>query len=157
MVYLGLMPAMACRLIDLNHGPLWFIALLAFVFAGDSCAYFLGMFMGKNLLMPEISPKKTIEGALGGLLGSMLAAVVIVAVQSDLPFWPVVGLALVSGAVGQMGDLYESLLKRVANQKDSGTLMPGHGGVLDRIDGVLFASPIVLVGATLIERYFVQK
>lgn len=155
--YMGLLPAMACNLLNLDHGPLWFIALLAFVFTGDSFAYFFGMAMGKNLLMPSISPKKTVEGALGGLLGSMIAAGIIVAVQSDLPLWPVVGLALFSGAVGQMGDLFESLLKRVANQKDSGSLMPGHGGVLDRIDGVLFASPIVLAGATIIERYFIQK
>lgn len=155
--YMGLLPAMACQLLVLNHGPLWFIALLAFVFTGDSFAYFFGMAMGKNLLMPSISPKKTVEGALGGLLGSMIAAAIIVAVQSDLPLWPVVGLALFAGAVGQMGDLFESLLKRVANQKDSGSLMPGHGGVLDRIDGVLFASPVVLAGATIIERYFIQK
>jgi phosphatidate cytidylyltransferase len=165
--YLGLLPAMAGRLLDLNHGPLWFITLLAFVFAGDSCAYFFGMMMGKNLLMPAISPKKTIEGALGGLLGSMIAAGVIVALQADfppgrdssghLPLWPVVGLSLFAGAVGQMGDLFESLLKRVANQKDSGSFMPGHGGVLDRIDGVLFAAPIVLAGATIIENYFIQK
>lgn len=155
--YMGLLPAMACQLLNLSYGPLWFIALLAFVFAGDSCAYFFGMAMGKNLLMPSISPKKTVEGSLGGLLGSMVAAVIIVAVQSDLPLWPVVGLALFAGAVGQMGDLFESLLKRVANQKDSGTLMPGHGGVLDRIDGVLFAAPVVLAGATIIERFFIQK
>ncbi len=160
--YLGLLPAMACRLLDLNHGPLWFIALLAFVFAGDSCAYFFGMMMGKNLLMPAISPKKTVEGALGGLVGSMIAAIIIVAVQSDsssgrLPLWPVIGLSLFAGAIGQMGDLFESLLKRVANQKDSGSFMPGHGGILDRIDGVLFAAPIVLAGATMIETYFIQK
>lgn len=163
--YMGTLPAMAVRLLDLQHGSLWFIALLAFVFAGDSCAYFFGMMMGKNLLMPAISPKKTVEGALGGLLGSMIAAGVIVTIQSyfagaeygRLPLWPVVGLALCAGAAGQMGDLFESLLKRVANQKDSGSFMPGHGGILDRIDGVLFAAPIVLAGATIIESYFIQK
>ena len=163
--YLGFLPAMAVRLLDLQHGNLWFIALLAFVFTGDSCAYFFGMLMGKNLLMPAISPKKTVEGALGGLLGSMIAAGIIVAIQTvfggdafgRLPLWPVVGLALFAGAAGQMGDLFESLLKRVANQKDSGSFMPGHGGVLDRIDGVLFAAPIVRAGATIIETYFIQK
>lgn len=88
---------------------------------------------------------------MGGLFGSLLAGAILVTLFPDLPWGPVMALAGLAGLVGQMGDLFESLLKRVANQKDSGTLMPGHGGVLDRLDGVLFASPIVYIGATLIE------
>lgn len=149
--YLGLLPGFACLVLELNHGLIWFIAMLAFVFSGDIVAFFAGSYLGKNLLLPEISPKKTVEGALGGLLGSLLSGVFLLILFPFLPWGPVVTLAGLAGLVGQMGDLFESLLKRVANQKDSGTLMPGHGGVLDRLDGVLFAAPIVYIGATLIE------
>lgn len=149
--YLGLLPGFACLILELNHGLIWFIAMLAFVFSGDIVAFFAGTYFGKNLLLPEISPKKTVEGALGGLFGSLLAGAVLVALFPILPWSPVMALAGLAGLVGQMGDLFESLLKRVANQKDSGTLMPGHGGLLDRLDGVLFAAPIVYIGATLIE------
>lgn len=149
--YLGLLPGFACLILDLNHGMMWFIFLLAFVLTGDVVAYFAGTYFGKNLLLPEISPKKTVEGAMGGLVGSLIAGVVLVVLFPDLPLSPVLALAGLAGLVGQMGDLFESLLKRVANQKDSGTIMPGHGGILDRLDGVLFASPIVYIGALLIE------
>ncbi len=149
--YLGLLPGFAWLITGLNHGFNWFIALLGFVLVGDIVAYFAGTYLGKTLLLPEISPKKTVEGALGGLLGSLLTGGVLLAFSPALPWSPVLALAGLAGLVGQMGDLFESLLKRVANQKDSGTLMPGHGGILDRLDGVLFAAPIVYIGAFLIE------
>lgn len=149
--YLGLLPAHGAQILDLPHGQIWFIALLAFVFSGDSLAFFIGLFFGKTPLLPEISPKKTVEGAMGGLVGSLIAGAVMIILWPELPAGPVLTLAGCAGLAGQMGDLFESLLKRVANQKDSGRIMPGHGGILDRLDGVLFAAPIVLIGATLIE------
>ena len=132
---------------------MWFFGLLGFVFTGDTCAYLAGSKFGKHSFFPALSPKKTVEGSLGGLLGSALAAVVFhfFVPQFSLPF--LILLSLVVGFVGQMGDFFESLLKRVANQKDSGSLMPGHGGVLDRIDGVLFAAPLMYLGASLFEKW----
>lgn len=104
--------------------------------------------------MPKISPKKSIEGSIGGLAGSMVAAIVTLSFVPKVPLWSVVILGLLVGVVAQLGDLYESMLKRVADVKDSGKLMPGHGGILDRLDGVLFASPILLLGASILERVF---
>lgn len=150
--YLGLLPGFAWQIVDLRNGPMWFVAMLAFVLSGDSLAYFVGVRFGKTPLLPEISPKKSVEGALGGLLGSFMAGLAVIAYRSELPVGPVLTLAVLAGLTGQMGDLFESLLKRVANQKDSGTSIPGHGGILDRLDGVIFAAPVVLLGATLIER-----
>lgn len=153
-LYLGLLPGFAVQITFLPDGLEWFLAMLGIVFAGDTCAYLTGILFGKTPLMPAISPKKTIEGSLGGLIGSVLAGAVFVSLKPGLPLLPVLILAALSGFAGQMGDLFESLLKRVANQKDSGSLMPGHGGVLDRIDGVLFASPVILAGAMIIEISF---
>lgn len=150
-LYMGLLPGFAFQLTNLEHGLIWFLGMLGFVFAGDTFAYIFGMSFGKTLLMPSISPKKTVEGALGGLFGSVAAACILVYFFPQFPLAPVMTLAGLAGLAGQMGDLFESLLKRVANRKDSGRIMPGHGGLLDRIDGVLFASPVVLIGAMLIE------
>lgn len=153
-MYGALLPSFACRLLDLDHGIIWFFGLLTFVFSGDSAAYFAGRWFGKTPLSPSISPKKTFEGAVGGLLGSLVAGVVFVFLMQHIP-WPwILVVALISGLTGQFGDLLESLLKRVAQVKDSGTLIPGHGGVLDRLDGVLFASPALFIGATLLEHWY---
>lgn len=153
--YVGLLPAMAYRILDLPNGKIWFLTMLAIVFAGDTFAYLTGMMWGNKKILPKISPKKTVVGSLGGLAGSGVAGAL--AGFYFLPHVPVWGLILVSlltGIVAQLGDLFESMLKRVANRKDSGTLMPGHGGVLDRLDGVLFGTPILLAGALLLENLF---
>ena len=121
---------------------------MALVWAADSGAYFAGRHLGKHKLAPTISPNKTVEGAVGGLLAG-------VAVAIGLGLWAGAGsaqlpaLALVAAlavAVSIVGDLVESLLKRQAGVKDSGHLIPGHGGILDRIDGVLAAVPVFVVG-----------
>lgn len=153
-IYLAILPVFAVSLLDLKNGLVWFLALLAFVFAGDTAAYLVGWKFGRRLLMPVISPKKTIEGAIGGLLGSCATTFIFRLYLAHIPIVYLLTLALVVCATGQLGDLFESMLKRVANQKDSGTLMPGHGGVLDRIDGVLFAAPVMLAGASLLEKWF---
>jgi phosphatidate cytidylyltransferase len=150
--YIGLLPAFAYRLLVLPNGLYWFISLLAIVFAGDTLAYVFGSLWGKTKIMPKISPKKTLEGSIGGLIGSTTAAVISLWFVPGAPIWAVVLLGLIVGAVAQLGDFFESMLKRVANVKDSGKIMPGHGGILDRLDGVFFAAPILLIGASFIEK-----
>ncbi len=135
-----------------GHGPRWLLAALALVWAADSGAYFAGRHLGRRKLAPTISPNKTVEGAVGGLLAG-------VAVAIGLGLWAGAGsaqlpaLALVAAlavAVSIVGDLVESLLKRQAGVKDSGHLIPGHGGILDRIDGVLAAVPVFVVGKEIL-------
>jgi phosphatidate cytidylyltransferase len=150
--YVGLLPVYADRLMSLSNGAIWFCVLLAVVFSGDIVAYIFGMLWGNQKIMPNISPKKTITGSVGGLLGSICAALVAGTFLPHIPTLALVLMGLVIGAVGQFGDFFESLLKRVANIKDSGTLMPGHGGALDRLDGVLFAAPFVYLTASLFEQ-----
>lgn len=152
--YLGVLPALAGRILDLNHGGVWFLIMLAVVFAGDTFAYVFGLLWGKRKLLPKISPKKTIIGSAGGLLGSILAAGIGSIWLPQAPLVALIFLGLLTGMVAQLGDLFESMLKRVANIKDSGSIMPGHGGVLDRLDGVLFGAPIFLFGSQLIEHLF---
>lgn len=150
MFYMGLLPAFAYRLLD-SQGLNWFIFLLAVVFAGDTFAYIFGVLFGRRKMMPAVSPKKSWEGSFGGLFGSLVAAALcghFLLPQISLSF--LLPLALFAGYAGQFGDFFESLLKRVAEVKDSGKVMPGHGGVLDRIDGVLFASPIILLGVLIL-------
>jgi phosphatidate cytidylyltransferase len=131
----------------------WILFLLLAVWLGDTGAYYVGRTLGKHQLAPLISPRKTIEGAIGGLLGNAAAAVL--GKKLFLPWVPMASLLILSGILGgasQVGDLAESVLKRGAGVKDSSNLLPGHGGMLDRIDGVLFAAP-VLFGYT---RFFLS-
>jgi phosphatidate cytidylyltransferase len=145
--YMGLLPAFSYKILDMSQGMAWFAFLLSTVFAGDTLAYVFGVLMGKHKVMPSVSPKKTWQGAVGGIVGSILASVAcFLLLFPGQPLVAFVGLGALSGFVGQFGDFFESLLKRVANVKDSGKIMPGHGGILDRIDGILFASPVVLGG-----------
>ncbi|MBR57897.1 MAG: phosphatidate cytidylyltransferase [Myxococcales bacterium] len=119
------------------------LAMLFVVWLGDSGAYFVGRAIGAHKLAPQLSPNKTIEGSLGGLVGSV-GAMVGMKLLLDLPgswLWIVV-FGLVGGAIEQLGDLFESAIKRNAGVKDSGTFFPGHGGFLDRLDAILFAAPV---------------
>jgi phosphatidate cytidylyltransferase len=114
------------------------------VFAGDTGAYYTGRTMGRRKLAPRISPGKTVEGAIGGLAGNVVAALI-----AHFTFFPeleivhAVPLALVMGSLGITGDLCESMLKRGAKAKDAGKLIPGHGGLLDRLDSMLFNAPVL--------------
>jgi phosphatidate cytidylyltransferase len=149
-VYMGLSPAFILRILDLPQGLNWFIYLLGVVFSGDTFAYIFGILFGKNKIMPFVSPKKTWQGSLGGILGSLLAGFICwKTLLPEINLSATLILAAISGFVGQFGDFFESLLKRVADVKDSGRIMPGHGGVLDRIDGILFAGPVVLFGVLI--------
>lgn len=149
--YMGLLPAFAFRILEQAHGISWFVFLLAAVFASDTLAYVFGVLLGKHKVMPSVSPKKTWEGSLGGILGSLAAGLVCwLFLFPESSLLPLLILAALSGFMGQFGDFFESLLKRVADVKDSGKIMPGHGGILDRIDGVLFASPVILSGILIL-------
>ncbi|MGB9619708.1 MAG: phosphatidate cytidylyltransferase, partial [Armatimonadota bacterium] len=110
--------------------------------ACDTGAYFIGNFYGKTKLAPRLSPGKTVEGSVGGLVSSVLVAVV-VGVVIKLPAVHSLGLGLMIGVLAQLGDLSESAIKREISIKDFGTIIPGHGGILDRFDSLLFSGPAV--------------
>lgn len=144
LVYLVLFPFYFRKIYDLSHGVEWVLVFLLINWAGDSAAYFVGLRWGTFRLYPEISPKKTREGALGGLAGGLLAVLLFkFAFFSTLPVGLAILIALVVGATAQVGDLCESFLKRSYQLKDSGALLPGHGGLLDRFDGVVFSLPVM--------------
>ena len=113
----------------------------------DTCAYFAGRFLGHHKLYEAVSPKKTVEGAIGGLLGSVAFALVgsFFFLRGHLPVAHAIPLALVGGVLGQAGDLAESLLKRSIGIKDSGDIVPGHGGILDRVDALLVTAVVVFL------------
>jgi len=128
----------------LPQGKRWLLFWLLLVWTYDSCAYYAGRSFGRHKLSPRISPKKTVEGALGGLAACGLAAWVGGGVLGlRLGAGEALFLGVSVGVVAQVGDLVESQLKRWAGVKDSGYLFPGHGGVLDRIDGLLFSAPLL--------------
>lgn len=135
----------------LDHGVAFLFLLLASTWLGDTGAYFSGKYLGKHKMSPLLSPKKTWEGLFGGLVASVLGAGVVwsIGLQEYGLGWVLLLGALVDLS-GVTGDLAESLLKRAFGVKDSGTIMPGHGGILDRIDSVLFSAPVLLLGATLL-------
>ena len=125
----------------LELGPRWVVLAMMLAFLSDTFAYFAGRAFGKNKLYEKLSPKKTIEGAVGGLAGAVGGAIFGATVMGlPIPIVDAVILGVVAGALGQMGDLFESLLKRSAGIKDSGNIMPGHGGLLDRTDALMFTS-----------------
>ncbi|MFO0676679.1 MAG: phosphatidate cytidylyltransferase [Polyangiaceae bacterium] len=127
-------------------GPGFVLMTLMFAWLSDTGGYFAGRFLGRHKLYEAVSPKKTIEGAVGGLCGSVLGALLAhFGFLRSLPLVDGVVLAIVAGAVGQAGDLGESLVKRSTGVKDSGQIVPGHGGVLDRIDALLMTSACVYV------------
>jgi phosphatidate cytidylyltransferase len=138
-----------------DRGPKLVFFLLLVVWLGDAGAYYVGKKFGRRKLSPHISPKKTVEGAIGGLLMSVITATVIH--FTFFPEFPLVH-AIISGALlsisGMIGDLAESMWKRSADVKDSGTLLPGHGGFLDRFDSVFFTAPILYTYWSLIVRNF---
>ena len=145
LIYTCYLPATIVWMTQTNQGVEWFLCLLAVVFAGDIGAYVFGSMFGKTKIAPLLSPKKSLQGGLGGLLFSVLAALGFSYFLPNTPFLVLFVCGLFGGFFGQIGDFFESLIKRVAGVKDSGTIMPGHGGVLDRLDGVLLAAPLFYV------------
>lgn len=125
------------------------IIILLFIWMNDSLAYLTGSFLGKRKFAPSISPNKTIEGTLGGILFTIAFAFLWGYYTNWFPLWQWIVLGLISSLIGTIGDLAESKLKRMAQVKDSGKLMPGHGGALDRFDSLIFVSPIVFIFSIL--------
>lgn len=122
----------------------YLVYALLVVWFTDSGAYFTGRKFGKRKLWPEISPNKTIEGFIGGILYAIAAALVFnYFVDLDHPIYIIIIVTIIASVFGQMGDLVESALKRHFNVKDSGNVLPGHGGILDRFDSILFVMPLL--------------
>ena len=151
MIYIPVFLSFLVVLRNNENGATWILLVLFVIFAGDVGAYYVGTYWGKHKLLPRVSPGKTVEGAIGGLLSNVFIGCVI---NYFLPLFPWgfdmqrlpwgwgILFFMVMGAMGQLGDLYESQYKRAANIKDSGKILPGHGGMLDRIDALLFSAPI---------------
>jgi phosphatidate cytidylyltransferase len=164
--YVGMTLVTLPALREETNGPSLVAFLLCVVWAGDTTALYVGRAWGRHKMAPSLSPNKTWEGALGSLASSLLAAGALLGLAhlfatqwdkvwlsypEDLWYW--LGLAVLVNVAAQVGDLAESALKRSAGVKDSGSLLPGHGGVLDRIDALLLAAP-VLWYAQLIHQWF---
>lgn len=143
-LYLVCMPLYLTRIQAAADGVRWTLLFLLIVWAGDSAAYFVGKKYGKKKLYSLISPKKTYEGATGGLLAGILIAFFFkILFFHGMPWLAVFFIPVVVGIVSQIGDLCESFLKRAYGKKDSGSILPGHGGFLDRFDGVVFSAPVM--------------
>jgi phosphatidate cytidylyltransferase len=150
--YPGILLAMVVRLRQLPDGVAWLVLTLAVTWLNDTGAYFAGRSYGRRKLYPRISPSKTWEGAAGGLAASVFAALLVKALGwlPELPWWGSVVVGAGAGVLGPIGDLSESMLKRAYGAKDSSALLPGHGGILDRIDALLFTAPFVLFCANFL-------
>lgn len=150
-LYLGILLSFPALLRGMPEGQTYIFYLFLVTWAGDTGAFYTGTLWGRHKLFPAISPRKSVEGSLGGLASSLLASLL-----AKGWFWPalspryciVLGLSL--GVMGQVGDLAESLLKRSLAVKDSGSLIPGHGGILDRLDSLLFTAPTMFSYVTLL-------
>jgi phosphatidate cytidylyltransferase len=163
--YIAIPMAMLVEIREQPAGAIWTIYTLLAVWSGDIFAYFVGKLLGRHRMSPEISPKKTWEGAVASILASVIVGTLwfqhAPGISSALlriglierrdgmfgleqpSLWPIILLSAVVNIAAQLGDLVESLIKRGAAVKDSGTILPGHGGMLDRIDAMLFAVPVV--------------
>jgi phosphatidate cytidylyltransferase len=143
LIYIPVLLSLVVVIRSGDDGFCWIFFILFMVFPGDIGAYYIGSLFGKHKLCPAVSPGKTIEGAIGGFAVSFAAACLFrFFYLPELPLIPCLILVVLIGVAGPFGDLFESILKRRGNIKDSGGIMPGHGGILDRIDALLFAIPI---------------
>jgi phosphatidate cytidylyltransferase len=167
--YIALPMAVLVQLRQQWAGAFWLLYLLLVVWAGDIFAYFVGRSLGRHLMAPRISPKKTWEGAAASLAASLMVGILLfnhaLQISSFLlriglierrdglfglekpELWPIILLTIALNVAAQLGDLLESLIKRGAGVKDSGAILPGHGGMLDRIDALLFAAPVLWMWA----------
>ncbi|HEX7715155.1 MAG TPA: phosphatidate cytidylyltransferase [Bacillota bacterium] len=154
-VYIGFMFAyiLLLRFISSENGLFYLIFTTFVTWANDTAAYFIGVKFGKHKLSPRISPKKTVEGSFGGLAGGVVTAFFLATLfQEPLFFFGILGAIVV--IAGQFGDLIESIIKRNAGVKDSGSFLPGHGGVLDRFDSLLLSAPVVYYAIVYVAPFF---
>lgn len=141
---------LALNIILTKYGPMWILVLFVLVWSADTFAYFTGRIWGRHPFFPNISPKKTQEGFWGGLIGTLIVAFALYCFYPEptTHYQAVIWFSLVFFIViiCAFGDLFESMMKRIANVKDSSNLLPGHGGILDRIDSLMAALPFFLFG-----------
>jgi phosphatidate cytidylyltransferase len=185
-VVFSLASLIAVRDIGLGSGWFFILLLFAIVWSGDIFAYYVGKNFGRNKLAPRISPGKSWEGAIASVVGASVIAIFFVQFSTDIqaslasygvvpaptasgesgsgiptlgpaPIWITLLIAITLNTAAQVGDLAESMIKRAAGVKDSGTLFPGHGGVLDRIDALLFAAPVAAILFTSLQHYFFRN
>jgi phosphatidate cytidylyltransferase len=143
-IYLGGLFGVIAHLFQFRHGGEWVLLGMLTSFWSDTGGYFAGRTFGKHALSPVVSPKKTVEGSIGGLLGALVGGLLAhFWFLPSLPFVHAVLLSITAAAAGQAGDLCESLIKRSTGVKDSGTILPGHGGIMDRVDALLFSSATI--------------
>ena len=143
-IYIGWLLSHFIPLRDLEGGREWVLFVVLVTFAADTAAFFIGRAWGRHSLAPKISSGKTWEGAVGGFLGAIAASLILTLLLNlSIPYWQSVVLGALIGIFAPLGDLAESMLKRSTGLKDSGTLIPGHGGILDRLDSILFTVVIV--------------
>lgn len=135
-----------------NNFYIWYVFLLAWV--TDTCAYFSGKLLGTKKLIPSVSPNKTIEGSLGGIIGTTLFAYCFAYFFNKDFLMASIFLGLLGGILSQIGDLIASKFKRIVDLKDFGNLMPGHGGVLDRFDSIIVTGPLVFYFVYIFEMFF---
>jgi len=147
-LYIPFLLSHALLLFQVPSGRRWIFFLFFVIFAGDTGAYYAGHRWGRHKLWPAVSPGKTVEGALGGLLSSLATSLLVgkllLSLGEGVSF--LLSLGLVIASVGQMGDLMESMIKRVSKVKDASSILPGHGGLLDRLDSLIFAFPLTYYG-----------
>ena len=143
-MYLALPGATFVMVRAAEQGNDWVLLAVLAIMSTDAAAYAVGRLLGRHQLAPSVSPNKTIEGAVGGWFGGFGATIALDQILNlDAQIWPLIILAVVLPVAGQLGDLAESLFKRAMDVKDSSNLIPGHGGVLDRLDSLLFGLPVV--------------
>lgn len=136
-----------------SYGGFLIISIFASIWICDSAAYYIGTAFGKHKLFPRVSPKKSWEGAIAGFIFAILAMIASKLIILDFLSWnSTIGIGLIVGVLGQIGDLVESLFKRDSGVKDSSDLIPGHGGIFDRFDSLIFSAPFILVLLTIIEK-----
>ncbi len=140
-VYVGGCMASLALVRDFNPTGAWVLLTMVLAWGSDTSAYFVGRKFGKTKLAPRISPKKTLEGSAGGLAASVLGALIMSFFLPGLDPIDAIALGILAGAAGQAGDLLVSVLKRSSGVKDSGGILPGHGGILDRVDALAFTAP----------------
>jgi phosphatidate cytidylyltransferase len=148
-LYIPFLLSHVLLLFQVPYGRRWLFFLFFVIFAGDTGAYYAGHRWGRHKLWPAVSPGKTVEGAVGGLLSSLATALLVGKLLLSLDEYGItflLTLGLVIALVGQMGDLMESMLKRVSEVKDASSILPGHGGLLDRLDSLIFAFPLTYYG-----------
>ncbi|PZO29748.1 phosphatidate cytidylyltransferase [Flavobacterium macrobrachii] len=131
--------------VENNYNPNIILSIFILIWVNDTFAFLVGKTFGKHKLFEKVSPKKTIEGFVGGFIFSIFAGIILAHFLMLQSYFHWVFIAILASVFGTLGDLVESKFKRIANVKDSGTIMPGHGGVLDRLDSVIFVAPIVFL------------